>query len=48
LADRLTGVLFFGLPIFGRIESPTTVVILRLYSDNGIDNRLRAIGDSRF
>jgi hypothetical protein len=33
----LTGVFFFGLPILDRIESPTAVVNLRLYSDNGID-----------
>jgi hypothetical protein len=33
----LTGVFIFGLPILDRIESPTTVVNLRLYSDNGID-----------
>jgi hypothetical protein len=30
-------VFFFGLPILDRIESPTAVVNLRLYSDNGID-----------
>jgi hypothetical protein len=33
----LIGVFFFGLPILDRIESPTVVVILRLYSDNDID-----------
>jgi hypothetical protein len=33
----LTGIFFFGLPILDRIESPTAAVILRLYSDNGID-----------
>jgi hypothetical protein len=33
----LTGVFLFGLPILDRIESPTAVVIPRLYSDNGID-----------
>jgi hypothetical protein len=27
----------FGLPILDRIESPTAVVNLHLYSDNGID-----------
>jgi hypothetical protein len=37
LAGRLTDVFFFGLPILDRIESPTAAVILRLYSDNGID-----------
>jgi hypothetical protein len=33
----LTGVFFFGLLILDRIESPTAVVYLRLYSDNDID-----------
>jgi hypothetical protein len=33
----LTGVFLFGLPILDRIESPTAVVNLRLYSDNDID-----------
>jgi hypothetical protein len=33
----LTDVFFFDLPILDRIESPTAVVNLRLYSDNGID-----------
>jgi hypothetical protein len=33
----LTGVFLFGLLILDRIESPTAVVNLRLYSDNGID-----------
>jgi hypothetical protein len=33
----LTDVFFFGLPILDRIESPTAIVNLRLYSDNGID-----------
>jgi hypothetical protein len=36
-AGRLTGVFLFGLPILDQIESPTAAVILRLYSDNGID-----------
>jgi hypothetical protein len=30
-------VLFFGLPIIDRIESPTVVVITRLYSDLGVN-----------
>jgi hypothetical protein len=34
----MTGVFFFSLPILERIESPTAVVIPRLYSDNGIDS----------
>jgi hypothetical protein len=33
----LTDVFFFGLSILDRIESPTAVVNLRLYSDNDID-----------
>jgi hypothetical protein len=33
----LTVVFLFGLPILDRIESPTAIVNLRLYSDNGID-----------
>jgi hypothetical protein len=33
----LTVIFFFGLPILDRIESPTAAVILRLYSDDGID-----------
>jgi hypothetical protein len=33
----LNGVFLFGLPILDRIESPTVVVTLRLYSDNDID-----------
>jgi hypothetical protein len=37
-ASRLIGVLFFDLPILDWIESPTTAVILRLYSDNDIDS----------
>jgi hypothetical protein len=36
----LTGIFLFGLPILNRIESPTAAVILRLYSDNGIDSAL--------
>jgi hypothetical protein len=36
--NRLTGIFDFGLPIIDRIESPTTAVIMRLYSDNDIDS----------
>jgi hypothetical protein len=38
LIGRLTGVFLFGLMILDRIESPTTAVILRLYSDTSIDS----------
>jgi hypothetical protein len=36
-AGRLIGVFLFGLPILDRIESPTAVINMCLYSDNGID-----------
>jgi hypothetical protein len=42
LADRLTGVFFFGLPILDRIELPTAVVTKRLYSNLDVDLALAA------
>jgi hypothetical protein len=37
-AGRLTDVFFFGLPIYDRVESPTTTVTTCLYSDNNINS----------
>jgi hypothetical protein len=43
----LTGVFLFGLTILDRIESPTAVVNLRLYSDNGIDLHRPSLSTAR-
>jgi hypothetical protein len=37
LAGRLTDIFFFGLSILDRIESPTTALTTRLYSNLGVD-----------
>jgi hypothetical protein len=42
LADCLTDIFFFGLPILDRIESPTAAVTKRLYSNLDVDLALAA------
>ena len=38
----------FGLPIYDRIESPTAAVIMRLYSNLGVDFTPARLHQSRY